>query len=211
MPLLRKSRLVHQNRRFEKYKLFRCTNWVHISTMKYGYARVSTGGGSASSRANEPCSDGNGCHAATACRHCQACLTAARVTGVERRQVFDLPEPRVEVTEHQASIYRCQRCRGTTKAAFPDAVTAPVQYGSRLRATAVYLNVQQLIPEGRVCETMADLAWFIFGHFWVTNGRAEAAGSVGRPARFAGLFCCGGGQPPRLRRAGSAAVRGPAG
>jgi transposase len=96
-------------------------------------------------------------HAATACRHCQACLTAAMVTGVERRQVFDLPEPRLEVTEHQASIYRCQHCHGTTKAAFPDTVTASVQYGSRLRATAVYLNVQQLIPEGRVCETMADL------------------------------------------------------
>jgi transposase len=32
-----------------------------------------------------------------------------------------------------------------------------VQYGSHLRATAVYLNVQQLIPEDRVCEVMADL------------------------------------------------------
>jgi transposase len=44
-----------------------------------------------------------------------------------------------------------------TKAAFPDTVTAHVQYGSRVRATAVYLNVQQLIPEDRVCETMVDL------------------------------------------------------
>ena len=96
-------------------------------------------------------------HAATACRHCQACLTAAVVTGVERRQVFELPQPRLEVTEHQASIYRCHHCHGTTKAAFPDTVTAHVQYGSHLRATAVYLNVQQLIPEDRVCEVMADL------------------------------------------------------
>lgn len=96
-------------------------------------------------------------HAATACRHCQACLTAAVVTGVERRQVFELPQPRLEVTEHQASIYRCHHCHGTTKAAFPDAVTAHVQYGPRLRAAAVYLNVQQLIPEDRVCEAVADL------------------------------------------------------
>ena len=96
-------------------------------------------------------------HAATTCRHCQACLTAAMVTDVERRQVFDLPQPRLEVTEHQASIYRCHHCHGTTKAAFPDTVTAHVQYGSHLRATAVYLNVQQLIPEDRVCEVMADL------------------------------------------------------
>ena len=92
-------------------------------------------------------------HAATTCRHCQACLTAAMVTDVERRQVFDLPQPRLEVTEHQASIYRCHHCHGTTKAAFPDTVTAHVQYGSHLRATAVYLNVQQLIPEDRAARS----------------------------------------------------------
>ncbi len=51
-------------------------------------------------------------HAATVCQHCQACLTAAMVTNVERRQVFDLPQPRLEVTEHQASIYQCRHCRG---------------------------------------------------------------------------------------------------
>jgi transposase len=96
-------------------------------------------------------------HAATACRHCQACLTAAMVTNEERRQVFDLPQPRLEVTEHRAAVYRCHHCSGVTKAAFPDAVTAHVQYGPRVRATAVYLNVQQLIPEDRVCEAMADL------------------------------------------------------
>jgi transposase len=96
-------------------------------------------------------------HAATTCRHCKACLTAAMVTSEERRQVFDLPQPRLEATEHRASVYRCRHCSGVTKAAFPDTVTAHVQYGSRVRATAVYLNVQQLIPEDRVCETMADL------------------------------------------------------
>ncbi len=96
-------------------------------------------------------------HAASTCRHCQAGLTAAMVTNEERRQVFDLPQPRLEVTEHRAAVYCCRHCSGVTKAAFPDTVTAHVQYGSRVRATAVYLNVQQLIPEDRVCETMADL------------------------------------------------------
>jgi len=96
-------------------------------------------------------------HVATSCRHCHACLTAAMATGEERRQVFDLPAPRLEVTKHRAATYCCQHCRGTTTAAFPGTITGHVQHGPRLRAAAVYLNVQQLIPEDRVCEAMADL------------------------------------------------------
>ena len=79
------------------------------------------------------------------------------VTGVEKRQVFDLPEPRLDVTEHQAMIYRCAHCRGRTTASFPEGVISSAQYGPRVRAASVYLNVQQLIPEDRVAQTMADL------------------------------------------------------
>jgi len=39
-------------------------------------------------------------HEVTSCEHCQAGLTAAMATGVEKRQVFDMPAPRLEVTEH---------------------------------------------------------------------------------------------------------------
>ncbi len=39
-----KSRILNQNQRIEIERLFRCINWVHIETMKYGYARVSTDG-----------------------------------------------------------------------------------------------------------------------------------------------------------------------
>ncbi|HKN27446.1 MAG TPA: DUF6444 domain-containing protein, partial [Roseiarcus sp.] len=96
-------------------------------------------------------------HEAQACRHCLAGLTTAMITGVEKRQVFDLPEPRLDVTEHQAMIYCCAHCRGQTTAGFPEGVISPAQYGPRVRAAAVYLNVQQLIPEDRVAQAMADL------------------------------------------------------
>ncbi len=61
------------------------------------------------------------------------------------------------MTEHQAAIYACAHCRSETRAAFPAGVGAPAQYGERLRAAAVYLNVQQLIPEDRVAQTLSDL------------------------------------------------------
>ena len=78
-------------------------------------------------------------------------------TGVEKRQVFDLPERLIEVTEHQASIYCCAACGFETKAEFPAGLAAPAQYGGRIRAAAIYLNVQQLIPEDWVAQTMNDL------------------------------------------------------
>jgi transposase len=95
-------------------------------------------------------------HEAERCGACQGALTAAMVTGVERRQVFDLPQPRLEVTEHQARIYCCAHCRAMTTADFPDGVNAHVQYGPRARAAAIYCNVQQLIPEDRVCQLLRD-------------------------------------------------------
>jgi hypothetical protein len=76
-------------------------------------------------------------HAATQCTHCQAALTPAMATRVETRQVFEMPRPRLEVTEHQACIYTCACCRGETRAAFPADVTAHVQYGPRIRAAAI--------------------------------------------------------------------------
>jgi len=96
-------------------------------------------------------------HEGASCDHCQAGLTAATATGVEKRQVFDMPEPRLEVTEHQAQIYICACCGGVTKAGFPPEVTAHVQNGSRIKAAAVYLNAQQLVPEDRVGDIMQDL------------------------------------------------------
>jgi transposase len=96
-------------------------------------------------------------HEACACGYCGSSLDARSATGIERRQVFDIPECPLVVTEHQATIYRCTHCRRVTKAAFPEGVVSPTEYGERIRAAAIYLNVQQLIPEDRVAQALSDL------------------------------------------------------
>ena len=54
-------------------------------------------------------------HEASICCHCGSPLEPKSAIGVEKRQVFDLPERPLVVTENQASIYRCAHCRGETK------------------------------------------------------------------------------------------------
>ena len=96
-------------------------------------------------------------HTVCVCQHCQTKLAASNVIDVEKRQVFDIPEPKLEITEHQADISQCPACGKTTKALFPDGVKAPAQYGPRIKAAALYFNVQQLIPEDRTADIMTDL------------------------------------------------------
>jgi len=89
-------------------------------------------------------------HALTECEKCAANLEQTPVTALRKRQVFEIPEPRIEVTEHQAEVKQCLCCGHQNVAAFPEGVLAPVQYGARVGAIAVYIHHQQLIPEDRV-------------------------------------------------------------
>jgi transposase len=97
-------------------------------------------------------------HYPQACARCGMALTATMSTGHGARQVFDLPEPRLlVVTEHRAHACRCVSCGARTKAAFPTAVVAPVQYGPRISAVVVYLLHGHFLPEDRLAELMGDL------------------------------------------------------
>jgi transposase len=84
-------------------------------------------------------------------------LAGAPEVGRERRQVIEIPEPRPEVTEHQAVRKACPVCQTVTAGCFPPEVTQPVQYGPRTKAAAVYLQTYQLVPYERTAEALHDL------------------------------------------------------
>ncbi|HEV2459640.1 MAG TPA: IS66 family transposase, partial [Ktedonobacterales bacterium] len=96
-------------------------------------------------------------HRPATCGTCQATLPPTAAAWVERRQVHELPPLRLVVTEHQIAHVRCPRCGATTRGAVPPAVRAPVQYGPRLQALAVYLVQQQFLPYARTREVLTEV------------------------------------------------------
>jgi len=98
-------------------------------------------------------------HTVMNCAYCQANLQAVSVSGVEKRQVFDLPEVVLSVTEHQAEQKVCPACGAGNRAVFPDEVAHATQYGARFRAQLAYFHSGQFIPLART----ADMAEGLYG------------------------------------------------
>lgn len=88
---------------------------------------------------------------------CGVDLTSQKIIGTESRQVFELPKPKLIVTEYQAEIKKCPCCGRTGTAVFPEGISAPAQYGNRLKAFSIYLNQQHFLPTKRISQLLHDL------------------------------------------------------
>lgn len=89
--------------------------------------------------------------------HCDACHRPLEGgTVVETRQVFDIPPLYGEVTEHQVTAIRCA-CGKICRGEFPEGVSAPVQYGPRIKAAVVHLTHHHMMPVARTGALMGDL------------------------------------------------------
>jgi transposase len=95
-------------------------------------------------------------HVPDRCGGCRGELAGTPVTGVEVRQVFDLPPLGLRVIEHRSERRRCT-CGVETAGRFPARVRAPTQYGPGIRALGCYLLVHQHLPVDRAARLLADV------------------------------------------------------
>lgn len=75
----------------------------------------------------------------------------------EKRQVCDLPEPKLAVTEYQQFTCSCLRCTKQVSVVFPNVVSACVQYGIGVKSLAVLLNIGYYLPYKKIKELFRDL------------------------------------------------------
>ena len=116
-------------------------------------------------------------HEPGCCGRCGAGLAGRPVTGVERRQVFDLPDVAVTVTEHQL-IERVCRCGQRTKGMATSGAEAPVQYGPRIAAIIIYLYAGQFLSKDRTAQALAELFGIPLSSGTVAGITARAAGRL---------------------------------
>ncbi|MEJ5315350.1 MAG: IS66 family transposase, partial [Anaerolinea sp.] len=119
-------------------------------------------------------------HRVTKCHKCNCSLDGIQAKGYRKRQVFDIPPVSLEVTEHQVEYKACPHCGAVTEAQFPEGVTRPAQYGSRIKGFITYLSQYQLIPYERVTELLEDLfgVQISTGTIYNTNRQAFEAGAI---------------------------------
>ena len=97
-------------------------------------------------------------HVPEVCNGCGFGLSGTEgASTAEKRQVFEIPEPKIEVTEHRIKVKTCPCCGVISKGLFPENVKAPVQYGEHVQVMATYFKNQHLIPAERVCEIFEDV------------------------------------------------------
>ena len=91
------------------------------------------------------------------CQHCHYSLVQSESIRFHKRQIFEIENGGLFITEHQAEVKCCPLCRKISKGHFPNNIKAAVQYGSSVFSRIVYLNQYQLLPVARTAESMNDL------------------------------------------------------
>lgn len=110
---------------------------------------------------------------------CGADLEKQPSVNTEKRQVIDLPERLFEVVEYLVEVKQC-RCGKIHKGQLE--YEQRVQYGKRLKALLVYMNVQQQLPYDRLQEFTGDIIGVRVSDGLIQSCTEECSRHLDKPA-----------------------------
>ena len=93
--------------------------------------------------------------------------------GYDSRQVFDV-EIKMHIKEYRAQILEDKNTGKQFVASFPNDVTKSVQYGSGIRAQAVYMSIFQMIPLARILDYFKEQAGLVVSKGSISNFKSVA-------------------------------------
>jgi transposase len=90
------------------------------------------------------------------------CTCGCDLSGCQKEQthhqVFDIPEIKIEVTDHVVESAKCPSCGNIARSVEDDQIGRPAQYGKNIQSLSLYLMNYQLLPYDRTREFFRDLA-----------------------------------------------------
>jgi transposase len=93
--------------------------------------------------------------------------------------VIEVPDRRPVIVEHQLIAVECGGCGRVTEPAVPAGVSGRVQYGTGVKAAAVYARAAQFLPFARVTALLGDLLGVRVSTGFVHQVVSEAARRLG--------------------------------
>jgi transposase/regulator of replication initiation timing len=96
-------------------------------------------------------------HKVSKCKHCGKSLKRTKPKKLERRQIYDIPEPRIQVEEHISEVKECPCCGKISKGEFPKSVSNIVQYGKNIQGIIIYLTNEQTLPYKRTADAIRTI------------------------------------------------------
>ena len=109
---------------------------------------------------------------------CGKDLKKQRTINVEKRQVIDLPEKTIEVQEFLVEVKQCT-CGKIHKGEIE--YNQRVQYGNKIKAFFVYLNVYQQIPMKRLQEFAKDILGLSVSDGLIQSATEQCSHEVEKP------------------------------
>lgn len=91
------------------------------------------------------------------CNACGHSLSTANFELKSSRQVVDIPPIKPVYHEYRQYTCDCPHCQNKQVEEFPENVSAPIQYGSRIQSLVSYFSVYQYIPYARMATLFSQV------------------------------------------------------
>lgn len=118
------------------------------------------------------------------CPHCSSTLKDTEIEDVKTRQVFDIPNINVLITEYRSQVKTCPHCKKKVSSEFPSNVTNPTQYGANIRALITNLNIYHALPYNKIQEFLKDIFGINLSQGTIANTLKKAFTSLEKVENF---------------------------